>query len=108
MFERHYFKIKSEKLQQKVQEFTKSTRFWTAYPADTLETVLKHYNILPAEYRYAHFNPDTEEAIFVGSPYIPERDLPEGVTILPDTGIQQPLIGDVNALRALPKSPDEK
>jgi len=109
MFERQYMAVKSEDLQKKVQEFTLSTRFWTAYPADKIEHILKYYHLLPEGFHYAQFDPSAEAAIFVGPPQLTDSGLPDGFQMLPDTGAERKLTGNnTDALRALPKPPDEQ
>lgn len=90
--ERQYMAVPSVELQKKVQEFTLSTRFWTAYPSDKIEHILRYYHLLPDGFLYAHFDPDTNEAIFVGPPKLTGAGLPDGFEMLPpdDKFLTQP------------------
>jgi len=81
--QRKYMSVPSAELQKKVQEFTLSTRFWTAFPSDKIEHILRYYHLLPDGFLYAHFDPETNEAIFVGPPELTSRGLPEGFELLP-------------------------
>lgn len=80
---RGYIAVPSAELQKKIQEFTLSGRFWTAYSSDKIEHMLKYYHLLPDGYLYAHFDPDANVAIFVGPPQITPEGLPDGFEMLP-------------------------
>jgi len=81
--EREYLAVPSLDLQKKVQEFTLSERFWTAYPADKIEHILRYYKLLPDRFYYAGFNAETNEAMFVGPPQITGAGLPQEYEMLP-------------------------
>lgn len=61
-------RIPSFDLQKLVQEFTLASRFWTGYPIDKVEHMMRFYGVLPKNFYYAGFDADKEEAIFQCQP----------------------------------------
>jgi hypothetical protein len=113
-FRREQFRVKSEDMQRKIAEFTLSHRFWTAYPADRLEVMLWHFFPHLKGFRYSGFDPNTDEAIFVGEPVLTGEGLPPEYGMLPanDPFLSAPpskdamVIDNPPAHRALPKPND--
>lgn len=64
MFERVQFFVPSLVLDKIIREFTLSARFWTAYPADKIETILRYNHIIPGLMYYSHFDSEKECAVF--------------------------------------------
>lgn len=52
------YAVTEDKLNQRLQEFMVSPRPFTAYPADRLEAVAKHYNLIPQNAHYVGYDPN--------------------------------------------------
>lgn len=51
-----YWRIDSLSVQKMVQDFTMSGRFWTAFPIDRVEYILRFYHAIPSDYTYRNFD----------------------------------------------------
>jgi hypothetical protein len=58
------WRIDSLTVQKMVQDFTMSGRFWTAFPIDRIEYILKFYHALPSGYTYRNFDEIREELVW--------------------------------------------
>lgn len=45
-----------------------SSRWWTAYSADRIEVMLRWSGGITNDYHYSHFDPDSNELVFVRQP----------------------------------------
>lgn len=62
---RHNYMISQDLVNKKLEEFTMTPRLFTAYPADRIETVLRHYNVIPKNAYYQGFDTTTNCVRFV-------------------------------------------
>lgn len=74
LFERKYTRIKSEAMTEAMRQFTNSPRPWTAYPADRIEVVARHFGLIPKNFMYVEFYQNTEELVFASPAML---DIPE-------------------------------
>lgn len=64
--QRPEMRVKSLVFQKMMDEFTLSSRMWTAYTPNKLEHIMRFYHLLPAGFLYSRFDTVSEELIFVG------------------------------------------
>jgi hypothetical protein len=60
----HDYYIPDIQVNSYLHKFTQNPRPFTAYSADIIEAVLKHYNVIPQNAHYARFDVDFNRLIF--------------------------------------------
>lgn len=82
MLQPKIYSVKSNQMNKFMQDFTLSARMWTAYSADKVETVARHYGLIPHNAYYREFDAENEQLLFGVNPL----DIPEGEIVTMDFG----------------------
>jgi hypothetical protein len=54
------YAVAEDKMNSRLQEFMSSPRPFTSYPADRLEVVARHYNLIPENAYYVGYDANTQ------------------------------------------------
>lgn len=62
---KYIYHVPAVEMNKRIQEFMSSPREFTAYPADRVEAVARHYNLIPQNAHYSCFIEENNILVFV-------------------------------------------